>query len=434
FEESITIEGETISPETEGEADVLIAKFTADGELVWLQNQTTPVTSTSIAVSSNKFYTSGTFRNTMEINGEEYVSYGYQDAYLCSYDVNGDLNWVLTAGGEGMEYLSIVSTDGFDNAYWSGEFTSDGTMNFIDEVIETEPTDGHVYLSKITPDGELDWLRRFGNDSDDSGWDNYNCWPTDIITTDEGITYLKGWNGDGVYFGDILLENSFEDGSYSYFVGKFASDGEPIWINTIAEKSYGFDYNNMDIDIDGNIYFGAEARDDIRFDETLYEPEGSDLFIAKYSNDGEFVWAKTLIGEIGDNNFIASVCEMDGTSLYFAGNIENKLIFNDNTYHSAELSGFVAMLGTYEEDDIEELQKCKFNIYPNPTHSGLINIENKKNNKYQLSIYDISGNIILEKSINQKRKEISLKNLSKGVYIFLINDSITTGIKKVIYK
>jgi len=74
-------------------------------------------------------------------------------------------------------------------------------------------------------------------------------------------------------------------------------------------------------------------------------------------------------------------------------------------------------------------QQFSFNLYPNPAKSKL-NIDFKNNNPASLgvSIYDLSGRVVLEQEYaNQSKVAINLSNLSVGTYIVNIKDNETNS-------
>ena len=66
--------------------------------------------------------------------------------------------------------------------------------------------------------------------------------------------------------------------------------------------------------------------------------------------------------------------------------------------------------------------KLNYNIYPNPS-DGKFTIDNLTNDTYDLIVNNIYGQqVLLEKQINNVKKEIDLSFLSKGIYIIEIKN------------
>ena len=73
-----------------------------------------------------------------------------------------------------------------------------------------------------------------------------------------------------------------------------------------------------------------------------------------------------------------------------------------------------------------------FSVYPNPTTDAFTVIANKAYPINNLKIYNISGQLILhQEDLNINSKKINMNNLSRGLYLLKINNSITKKIIKL---
>jgi hypothetical protein len=71
---------------------------------------------------------------------------------------------------------------------------------------------------------------------------------------------------------------------------------------------------------------------------------------------------------------------------------------------------------------IEENSTNKLNIYPNPAQE-FVSIDLPKNiNQAQLSIYNLTGQLISQKQITQPNQQIPITELGNGMYIFVIQN------------
>ena len=70
---------------------------------------------------------------------------------------------------------------------------------------------------------------------------------------------------------------------------------------------------------------------------------------------------------------------------------------------------------------IEDFEKSKLKIYPNPTNN-IINFEGlNKNENNTIHIFDVQGKLVITKTINEKGT-IDLSELNKGVYVIKIGE------------
>jgi hypothetical protein len=72
------------------------------------------------------------------------------------------------------------------------------------------------------------------------------------------------------------------------------------------------------------------------------------------------------------------------------------------------------------------------NIYPNPVSGGKIYITSKSGLNKDVEIYDVLGKRIL--AANVTSKELSISELTSGVYIIKIKEGEATATRKLIIK
>gem|GEM_PF-90406 len=72
------------------------------------------------------------------------------------------------------------------------------------------------------------------------------------------------------------------------------------------------------------------------------------------------------------------------------------------------------------------------NIYPNPVSGGKIYITSKSGLNKDVEIYDVLGKRILQATVTSK--ELSVSELTSGVYIIKIKEGDATATKKLIIK
>lgn len=71
-------------------------------------------------------------------------------------------------------------------------------------------------------------------------------------------------------------------------------------------------------------------------------------------------------------------------------------------------------------------------FYPNPVNNGKIYITSKTTLEKEVLIFDVLGKMVLHKTITTK--ELSIDNLSPGVYIIKLKEGDNTVTKKLIIK
>jgi len=343
FYDNLVIPGVAeLEPAIDG--STFIIKYDLDGNYInHIQEDYKSIKELSINVdNSGNLLLSDSFRGTSSIGGTALSYYGFDDTFLAKYDSNISLLWVLSVGGDNIEYSLYSSTDIDGNIYITGESLSEN-LHFGATNLTMTPGQGNILLAKLASTGEIIWIKSVGASGSDNA-DSY-CWPTGIVTSPEGDFYIKGWHGSSSSFDEFDLSSPY---TYNYFVARFNTDGHAQWVNSINEETFGFDYNQFDIDDMGNVYLGAQAQETIYFgDEYAYTPTSRfDFFVAKYNNNGGLEWVKCAQGDGSSNISLKSVVENNG-NIYIGGKFSSFLSIDDETFKCTGTNGFFVKLQSH---------------------------------------------------------------------------------------
>lgn len=74
-------------------------------------------------------------------------------------------------------------------------------------------------------------------------------------------------------------------------------------------------------------------------------------------------------------------------------------------------------------------QKIKF--YPNPAKE-VIYFDNTDNKSFSVSVYDVQGKILIEKTIENSSQSISVSSLNSGVYFVKVKTDSSSQTEKII--
>jgi len=446
FTEELVVAGGTTLTPGEG-SNVFILKYSTDGSLSHakkienLQGNSLDLT----ADYSGGLIYGDTFNDTIQIGSDTHIPQGGDDVLLIKYNAAGDIQWSKQAGGNAVEYMGLTDVDSSDNIYLAGEFTSQDVI-FGDSSKTLNDGDGNIFFSKINAEGSIQWIKtQAGTVSETHPRLDGSCWPTDIKTLPDGHSYIKGWHGDSIAFSDTVLNSEF--GNYNYFIGKFDPQGEAVWVHSIEEKRYGFDYNRMDVDDEGNVYLGAQIRDTIifkAFDERYeYAPAGqNDLFVASYSSLGEINWVKTL-GSKSGYNWLSAVAVTDAKRIYAGGHYNYYISIGDDEYYAPSRHGFIARVGEDLSQSIDDAAIFGNNsdngeaiqVYPNPVSNELkIRIPDEQvKGQIVIRVLTLKGQLMYSKTTAADEKtNLSLGHLEQGIYIISVSRGNQTYHQRII--
>ncbi|SFZ93600.1 Por secretion system C-terminal sorting domain-containing protein [Flaviramulus basaltis] len=215
--------------------------------------------------------------------------------------------------------------------------------------------------------------------------------------------------------------------------GGMRSDGSsnPLLYNTVFFNNTNDTTGNVD-DIVGSIDASSSnnASDKATISASTNFVElsalpGSDLF----SNDTDPNGPDDTFGTSDDGLIPAST-----SILVNAGdNSKNTTPATDMTGQN-RISDTTIDLGAYEYQSTlstnDILLKTSISLYPNPS-TGLVNILVKnKQEKSQISVYDINGRTLLNKNLNNK--SIDLSSFANGIYLIKINTNSGTVVKRIL--
>ncbi len=184
------------------------------------------------------------------------------DFYIIKLSGSFDIQWTKVIGGNSSEYgFSIAqSTDG-------GIVVAGATSSSFGAGSQD------CYVVKVDATGNLLWTRTIGGSANEGF--------QDIINTSDGCYIAAGGT------------NSFGQGSYDGYAVKLDNAGNIQWTRTIGGAGSD-NFNSVVQNPDGSYVFAGYT--------SSFGKGGYDIYIAKLSSNGAFIWAKTVGGgydEIG---------------------------------------------------------------------------------------------------------------------------------------
>jgi hypothetical protein len=158
---------------THGYYDVFLSKFDLDGNFGWARTWggSEDEYGNGIAVDSNgNVYCSGYFHKTVDFDpgpGEAIheASGAYSDAFLSSFDADGNFRWVGTWGSTGADEAQECAVDEYDDVYVCGSFYY--TVDFNPDPVDVEEQTAVYYndgfVSKFDMNGDFQWVLSWGD-------------------------------------------------------------------------------------------------------------------------------------------------------------------------------------------------------------------------------------------------------------------------------
>lgn len=423
-----------------GGSDIFVSKLDNSGNFVWARSfgQSLPDQGYAIKLdNSGNVYVTGSFNGTVDFDpgaGTFYLNSSLGDAYISKFDGFGNFIHAVKMGGPGEEGGLALDFDDSGNVYTVGAFTSSGDFDPGAGTFNLPHAGGtDSFISKLDSVGNFVWAKGIGEPGDDV---------LNSIRLDAGNNICIGGYFSGICDFDPgpsvfnLTSLGFEDAC----VFKLDNLGNFAWAKSVGGSSIAR-VKSLAVDAFGNVYSAGYFYGTVDFDPgsgvyNITSSGNADAFIIKLDPSGNFAWAKTPDG--GGNDVVNSIDLNTAGNVFTVGNFYSTTgIFGSTTLTNADGTGgsadfFVAKLDNVitGTDVIKENGICS--IYPNPA-SGHIFISLDANGfNTEIEIADVFGKIVAMYSVSGDHVEISIENLTEGMYFVRIQTRNFVETKKLL--
>jgi len=312
-----------------------VAKYKGtDGSLIWSgmvksssDNSGVDITaddSDNITISGNWTSNNQINQIDLDLNSKGYYKQGrgLTSAFISKYSGStGEIKWggVITGFNAESEITAHI-TDTKGSIYTTGHFSQ--TVDFdISETVNDQRTNyGSTFLAKYSSTGTLEWVNNFQNNSSDK---------TNTIHD------LCFDNSDNIIFTGSLevptnidpsssTNTIYPKSSCNILLAQYDSFGRYRWSLVIGEGTVGRGLN-LATSSSGTIYLAGVFQnrldpDPVSSNSNTLDGIGTDIVMAKYSQDGKFIWAENMGGNLNDT---VSALAIDGKGKIFLGGAVN---------------------------------------------------------------------------------------------------------------
>ena len=333
-----------------GYTDVFIAKYSPNGNLIFAKSfgGTDPDFGSDIAIDpSGNIIITGTFQGTVDFDPgpgtQVFTSSNRSDVFFAKYDNLGNYIFVKTMGGALDDYGVSIASDASGNIYLSGVF--DETMDFdpgpgVQALTTVRYQD--CFFAKYDALGNYVYAKNIGGIWSDIGISN-------LAVDASGNLYLTGAYVTTVDFDPgpgVQNLTSPTIGLVTYadvFFAKYDALGNYVYVKKITGGT-GLLYSYLDLDLSGNIYLSGGFTETADFDPgpgtlNLTSNGDYDIFIAKYDNSGNIIYAKNMGGG-GYDHALAIAVDATG-SIYISGEFWDIADFDPNVVITQNLTAIL---------------------------------------------------------------------------------------------
>lgn len=245
-------------------------------------------------------------------------------------------DWAYGAGDAGSDEGRSIATDHAGNTYVTGSFKYYATFGDI-TLINSSAAYTTIFVAKYDLNGNWIWAKSAGGSNNDYAYG--------ITVDDSANVFITGTFVNSASFGTTTLTDS-SSGDYAMFVAKLDSNGSWLWAKKAVSDWYGYVHGtSICAGSDGSAYVTGYYQYDALFGTNeLRGSSRENLFIAKISSTGSWLWAKYrnssgyarysngITVDAADNVYITGSRELvvkysnAGTYLWSAGLVGNNTV------------------------------------------------------------------------------------------------------------
>lgn len=239
-------------------------------------------------------YLTGEFRNIIDFGGGfvfDASGTGRCDYYLVKLNPSGSTVWAVKGGGTLTNRGFGLTIDQNGNIYTTGHYF--GQADFSGTILTSAGNLDNI-VAKYDPSGNLLWIRDGKSVSQVSS--------RGIALDASGNVFVSGYFGsatvDSVNFDGLKVVTN---GQRDVFLAKYNNAGIIQWAANGGGPLSGEEGRSVAVDPTGNPIMVGMFADTATFSGTqLFTEGGNDIFVVKYSSNGNLIWARSAGGLGGD--------------------------------------------------------------------------------------------------------------------------------------
>ncbi len=423
------------------EIGMYICKLNKAGEFAWVKtlgDSKGGGQGSAIFIDSNyNIYATGLFSGVIDIQSKygslqllSSLPVSFNNIFISKLDSSGEFIWAKSIRGNGIyNKVNEIIADQQGSCYIAGGFDQSADFNPDSSEWVEEANVYDAFLLKLNKDGNFVWAKKFGGNGNQDVCNG-------ISMENSGKLYAIGNFSSFVKFGASTLTSK---GKTDVFIMQLDTAGQVLWAKSIG-GSGDDEANAVVADFKDNIYIVGSFQNTVDFDpgngQYQLTSNGSDPYILKLNNLGQFDWVYSMFGK--------AVFEWaSSVTIDTRGNIYTAGVIGDTSYYKlSEPSSYLVSKGKSDVFIIKQsptstgLNNTIFNnldikIYPNPTN-GIFSIEGlKPNQPIELLIANVLGNTVFScKELEQT--VINLIHLDAGSYYLTLRTPSGTNHQKLI--
>ena len=406
--------------------DIFVAAYDPTGNLLWArQGGGVDVDrADAIAANGNGIYVTGYYTEAATFGSltTESTFNNSSNGFLVKYDFSGNEKWLIEMkspdddlqGGTVREQAAALATDDstiFIHVFFSGDslLFTDTSGTLLNSPSPQNPLNiSHLIASIRDQDGSVKWGVSIPEPSG-------NVFGMGIDTDCDGVYITGSLHGDAIMPSGAIVNPDNHD--YPFLASLSQDDGIEQWLKIFpVSSSHDNIIHDVFADGFGNLYLTGNFAADTMFlpDTSLAITNSSDLFVARYTNDSTFRWARKVGGQ--SNQFGYAIGGYQRELLFVAGEYEDEAHFTpDSLVGLGKNEWFMGTLRV--NSDLGSLTNC----CPVPVLAGTASVSRNticEGDTLNLRLDGSSGNIQWQSSTDGGANWNGIPGGTSDVFVF----------------
>lgn len=260
------------------------------------------------------------------------------------------LNTTLFSGSIGQTAIDIgkvVRYDSNGNILVAGRFGNQPDFDLGPNVFNIQEWSAYdIFVAKYSPAGALIWAKGF------TGPSGSQKEIADLIIDANNHLYLTGkFSGTMDFDPDLGQDLRTSNVSWNTFLIKMDATGTVLWGHDFGSAASGNEGIALDFDSQGNLLWTGYYAGTIDFDPSPATaqhtaPSGKDIFIAKFSPSGAYIWLQT-ISAFASSEVVVNIHVTTANEIFIVGSETNQIDFDPSANTATIFDIYGSSGGTY---------------------------------------------------------------------------------------
>jgi hypothetical protein len=262
--------------------------------------------------------------------------HGRQDAFFAKYDVNGNYVFVKSIGSgldDGCGQIAINKNKDIIIVGSFGSANNDFNPNPGKVSLFFKGGNSDAFVGRYDSLGNYKYAFSLGGLKDDGIG-------TVAIDNDNNFIVEGTFYGNVDFAPDSSVVRKASDADNDYFLAKYTTDAQLIFVTTIHSDAPGF--SPIAIDNNNNIYMGGTFDKTVVFTPTdsLVTTGAYDGFWAKYNSKGRYLFSKQITGK--KNEAVANLVLRNNNQVCIAGSFDSTSYFDSKEITTQNFNCYIA--------------------------------------------------------------------------------------------